>query len=97
MKRACELAGPEVSGQPEKEDNVWAYLGIMGDNTLVRFFIDAGADDISDNFEIVTDKSLIVWKPVGTNQGHIYGTEGICIQSDQKYVADLENGSGIGR
>lgn len=95
--RARTLVGDEQEGYEEKEDNVISYFGVYGDNTLVRFFIDCGSEDISENFEVVTDKSLIVWKPIGTNQGHICLDEGSTIQTSQKYVADLEKGPSFGR
>ena len=41
-------------------------------------------------FEIVTEGGLMVWKPVGVNQGHIYSTDGCELVCRQQYVEELE-------
>ena len=51
---------------------------------------------MSENFEIVTKTSLIVWKPVNTNQGHLMADDSCFIESRQHFVADLADGCSIG-
>lgn len=88
--RVTALAGDECRGNALQAGNAISYVGVFGDNAVVRFFIDDGAEDVSENFEIVTEKSLIVWKPNGTNQGHMLSSEGCFIEASQEYVEDLE-------
>lgn len=84
------LAGEERSGDLLKAGSAVAYIGSFGDGTIVRLFFDAAGDDICENFEIVAEGGLLVWKPVGTNQGHIYSTDGCQIVCRQQYVEELE-------
>ena len=88
-ERIAALAGPEKEGELLDAGRALSYIGTFGENTLVRMFFDDAAEDVCENFEIVTGKALLVWKPINTNQGHIYSADGCCIQSSQQYVVDL--------
>lgn len=91
-ERVSILVGPEKEGNLLRGANVLSYIGIFGEDTIVRFFFDESAEDICENFEIVTNASLIVWKPINTNQGHML-SEDICfIECSQRYVEELADG-----
>lgn len=91
-QRVEELAGPERQGNLLEAGRALSYIGTFGDGTIVRFFFDDAAADVSENFEIVTEKSLMVWKPINTNQGHLMAEDSYFIESSQRYVADLAAG-----
>lgn len=86
---AAELAGDEREGQLLRGAHALSFIGKSGDDTVVRIFVDDGAKDQSENFEIVTDKALFVWKPVSTNQGHLLLQKSEFLQSSQEYTAEL--------
>lgn len=89
-KRQAELlAGEEQEGELQETECVMAYIGRFGD-TIVRLFFDAAGEDVCENFEIVTEKGLLIWKPVSTSQGHIYSTDGCELVCSQKYMEELE-------
>ena len=89
-KRVEELVGKKLRGNLIETDRAISFVGVYGENVLVRFFFDDGADNYSENFEIVTTKSLIIWKPNVINQGHMLSQEECFIESSQQYVVDLE-------
>ena len=89
-KRVTQLVGKKLRGDTLSADIALSFIGVFGDNVIVRIFIDEGAEDYSENFEIVTAKSLIIWKPNSTNQGHMLSQDGCFIEASQFYVKDLE-------
>ncbi len=91
-ERVTALAGKEKDGNLMRGMNVLSYIGTFGENTIVRFFLDEAAEDVCENFEIVTDRSLIVWKPINTNQGHMLSKTGSVIECSQRYVEELADG-----
>lgn len=84
------LAGEEQDGNLLEAEDVRSYIGCFGSGTIVRLFFDAAGDDVCENFELVTEGGLLVWKPVGTNQGHIYSADGCELVCSQKYMEELE-------
>lgn len=84
------LAGEEQAGNLLETEDVRSYIGCFGSGTIVRLFFDAAGDDVCENFELVTEGGLLVWKPVGTNQGHIYSVDGCELVCSQKYMEELE-------
>lgn len=91
-ERVSSLAGEEKNGNLLKGANVLSYIGVFGEDTIVRFFFDESAEDICENFEIVTNGSLIIWKPINTNQGHILAGGACSVECRQRYVEELANG-----
>lgn len=83
------LTGEEQEGDLQETEYVLAYIGRFN-GTIVRLFFDAAGEDVCENFEIVTEKGLLIWKPVSTSQGHIYSTEGCELVCSQKYMEGLE-------
>lgn len=94
--RVAALAGPEKDGNLLRGANGLSYIGTFGEDTIVRFFFDESAEDICENFEIVTDHSLIVWKPINTNQGHMLSEDTCFIECSQRYVEELADGPAAG-
>ena len=86
------LTGAEQEGDLLTAPHALSYIGTFGADTVVRIFLDDAAADVCENFELVTASSLLVWKPINTNQGHIYSTDGCCLECSQPYVKDLEVG-----
>lgn len=84
-----KLAGEEQEGNLLETENVMSYVGQFG-GVIVRLFFDAAGMDICENFEIVTEGGLLVWKPVAVNQGHIYSADGCELVCSQKYMEELE-------
>lgn len=85
--RRCEaLLGAEIPGDTLKTANVVSFVGSAGE-CVVRIFVDGNSGEETENFEIVTAKSLIVWKPGTSLQGR---TSGGYTCARQQYVADLE-------
>jgi len=89
-KRVEELAGAAEKFDLQRCERIISGIGIFGRNhTIVRMFFDDGAQDICDNFEIVTEKALLIWKPINTNQGHLMAESSYFIECGQPYVEDL--------
>lgn len=89
-KRVEALAGAAAAFDMHNSERVISCIGVFGDHrTIVRMFFDDGAPDICENFEIVTEKALIIWKPINTNQGHLIAENSYFIECKQQYVEDL--------
>lgn len=88
--RVNEVAGAEKSGNLLESAHVLSYVGKCENGCVVRIFLDDASDDLCENFEIVTERSLIVWKPSSEVQGRMLSTEGAFVECKQQYVADLE-------
>lgn len=87
-ERVEKLAGIEkLKAMPLNAERAISYIGIFGDNTISRFFIDDASEDFSCNFEIVTEKSLIIWKPFSSPQGHLL-SEDICFIDTKQDIAN---------
>lgn len=83
----CEaLTGACIMGDTLQTDSVVSFVGRAGD-CILRIFVDASGCEITENFEIVTEKSLLVWKPGTSLQGRNTGGYTCC---KQQYVSDLE-------
>lgn len=83
----CEaLLKAPLSGDTLSTHRVISYVGSAGD-CVVRIFVDASGAEVTENFEIVTAGSLLVWKPGTSLQGRTSGGYTCC---RQYYVADLE-------
>lgn len=67
-----------------------SVVGTFGGAVIVRMFFDEAAGDLSENFEIVTEKALIVWKPNSAHQGHMLAEDCVFVEVSQQYVEDLE-------
>ena len=57
------------------------------EDCIVRIFVDESGSEVTENFEIVTEKALFVWKPGTSLQGRITGGYS---GTGQKFVSDLE-------
>jgi len=86
LQRCEALLGAEIPGDTLKTANVVSFVGSV-DECVVRIFVDGNSGEETENFEIVTAKSLIVWKPGTSLQGR---TSGGYTCARQQYVADLE-------
>ena len=86
LSRCSELIGAEISGDTLTVGPAASFVGSSG-NCVVRIFVDSNSGEETENFEIVTEKSLIVWKPGTSLQGRMSGGY-TCAR--QQYVADLE-------
>ena len=86
LSRCAELIGQEIPGETLAVGPVVSFVGSAG-ACVVRIFVDANSGEETENFEIVTEKSLIVWKPGTSLQGRSSGGY-TCAR--QQYVADLE-------
>lgn len=85
--RQCqELLGHTLQGDILTADGVRSFVGSAGD-AVVRIFVDVSEGEATENFEIVTAKSLIVWKPGTSLQGRTSGGYTCC---RQQHMADLE-------
>ena len=84
--RCEQLIGQPLRGDVLRGDKVISLVG-RTDDCIVRIFVDACSGEITENFEIVTEKALLVWKPGTSLQGRI--TDGY-IGTGQKFVSDLE-------
>ena len=89
-KRVEQLVGKKIRGDTLSAGIALSFVGVFGDNVIVRIFVDESAEGYFENFEIVTAKSLIIWKPSNTNQGHMLSLDGCFIEASQYYVEDLE-------
>lgn len=89
-ERVAALAGKEKSGNLLKTEHAYSYVGKCENGCVVRIFLDDATDDLCENFEIVTEKALIVWKPSSEVQGRMLSTQGAFVECRQQYVADLE-------
>ena len=86
LTRCEDLLGTALTGEELSVPGVISFVGAAGD-CVVRIFVDASGSDVADNFEIVTARSLVVWKPGTSLQGR---TTGGYTCTRQQYVADLE-------
>ena len=83
----CEaLVGTSFCGETLTTAKVASFVGSAGE-CVVRIFVDSNCGEQTENFEIVTAQSLIVWKPGTSLQGR---TSGGYTCARQQYVADLE-------
>lgn len=95
-KRALWLQRVEqIAGAPERMEalengSAASVVGTFGSEVIVRMFFDEAAEDFSENFEIVTEKALIVWKPNSAHQGHMLAEDRVFVEVSQQYVEDLE-------
>lgn len=85
-----DLAGAAEAFNLQEGQRVISGIGVFGPNhTIVRMFFDEGAQDICENFEIVTAKALLVWKPINTNQGHLLAENSYFVECRQPYAEEL--------
>ena len=85
-KRSEDISSQTLVGETLNLGGVISFVGRAGE-TVVRIFIDESAGEPTENFEIVTEKALFVWKPGTSLQGRITGGY---VGSRQKFVCDLE-------
>ena len=86
LSRCEALLKAPLSGDKLSTDRIISYVGSAGE-CVVRIFVDASGSEVTENFEIVTARSLLVWKPGTSLQGRTSGGYTCC---KQYYVADLE-------
>lgn len=84
--RCEQLIGQPLNGDVLRGDKVISLVGRTED-CIVRIFVDECSDEVTENFEIVTEKALFVWKPGTSLQGRIPGGY---TGTGQKFVSDLE-------
>ena len=86
LSRCEQLIGQSVNGEVLRTDKVISLVGRTED-CIVRIFVDESGSEVTENFEIVTEKALFVWKPGTSLQGRITGGYS---GTGQKFVSDLE-------
>ena len=88
--RLTEILGKPCDRDVIRSGRAVSLLLSYENHAIVRMFIDDGNSDFSENFEIVTGKSLYLWHPDTHPQGH-YDTVGetSCV-CEQLYSEDLE-------
>ena len=86
MDRCEKLTGAGIVGHTLQNEKVVSVVGRAG-ACIIRIFIDSSDGETTENFEIVTEKSLLVWKPGTSLQGRSTNGYTCC---KQQYVSDLE-------
>ena len=86
LARSEALTGSAMEGEVHENGKVLSYVG-RNEDCILRIFVDESDAEITEDFEIVTEKALFVWKPGTSLQGRITGGY---IGSGQKFVCDLE-------
>ena len=86
LARVEELTGAKPEGETLMAPRVISFVGMAG-SCVVRIFVDVSDSETTEDFEIVTDKALIVWKPGTSLQGRSTAGYTCC---NQKFVSDLE-------
>ncbi|MBE5892929.1 MAG: hypothetical protein E7286_06065 [Lachnospiraceae bacterium] len=86
LTRCEQLIGETVDGEVLRTENVISLVG-RTQECIVRIFVDESGFEATENFEIVTEKALFVWKPGTSLQGRITGGYS---GTGQKFVSDLE-------
>lgn len=90
LQRVRQLAGAPQRMETLENKTAVSVVGTFGDAVIVRMFFDEAAEDLSENFEIVTEKALIVWRPNSAHQGHMLAQDGAFVEVLQQSVEDLE-------
>ena len=86
LERCKALIGDEITGDTLERAHLISFVG-RNTECIIRIFIDESDTEPTENFEIVTEKALIVWKPGTSLQGRI--TNGY-IGTQQKFMTELE-------
>ena len=86
LSRCEQLIGQTVNGEVLRTEKVISLVGRTED-CIVRIFVDESGSELTENFEIVTEKALFVWKPGTSLQGRMTGAYS---GTGQKFVSDLE-------
>lgn len=86
LSRCEQLIGQTVNGEVLRTEKVISLVGRI-EECIVRIFVDESDSEITENFEIVTEKALFVWKPGTSLQGRMTGGYS---GTGQKFVSDLE-------
>lgn len=90
LQRVRQLVGAPQRVETLNNGAAVSLVGSFGNAVIVRMFFDEAAEDLSENFEIVTEKALIVWKPGSAQQGHMLAESGAFVEALQQSVEDLE-------
>ena len=86
LDRCQALIGDEIVGDTLERACLISFVG-RNPECIIRIFIDESDAELTENFEIVTEKALIVWKPGTSLQGRI--TNGY-VGTQQKFMTELE-------
>ena len=86
LERCKQLVGNPIDADTLAGENLISYVGRTKE-CIIRIFVDESDAELTENFEIVTQKSLIVWKPGTGLQGRI--TNGY-VGTQQKFMTELE-------
>lgn len=88
--RLASLLGECTSEDQLRGEAALSYLAKYANNAIARLFFDDSSENLSENFEIVTQKALLVWKPDVHPQGAMQGSEANFIDCGQPYSVQLE-------
>ena len=89
-KRVQKLLGDPVTTDLIHSERALSQLLVYPNGSIVRMFMDQGNMDFSENFEIVTKKSLYLWHPDSNPQGYYETLSDISCVCQQLYSTDLE-------
>ena len=85
------LLGDCVSEDILQGDSVYSRIAKYKNNAVTRIFFDDSGDDICENFEIVTKRALLVWKPDTHPHGRMLADSGGFCDCSQFYSVQLED------
>lgn len=88
--RLDALLGQCTAWDELKTEKAFSAIGAYGNGAAVRLFLDEGAEDVAENFEIVTQKALLVWKPEAHPQGRMLAQQASFCSCAQPYSVNLE-------
>jgi hypothetical protein len=84
------LLGGCVSEDVLRGEGIYSRIAKYKNNAITRIFFDDTRDDLCENFEIVTKRALLVWKPDAHPQGRVLAdSTGFC-DCIQSYSFQLE-------
>jgi hypothetical protein len=86
------LLGDCVSEDVLRDEGVYSRIAKYKNNSITRVFFDDTRDDLCENFEIVTKRALLVWKPDAHPQGRMLGDNAGFCDCSQPYSIQLEKG-----
>lgn len=85
------LLGDYVSEDVLRGEGVYSRIAKYKNGSIARMFFDDTSDDYCENFEIVTKRALLVWKPDAHPQGRMLGDNAGFCDCSQFYSIQLEN------
>lgn len=90
QNRLEALLGPCTGQDVLQREGVYSAIAAYQNGAAVRLFVDDAQDDVTENFEIITQKALLVWKADVHPQGHMLAENASFFESTQPYSIQLE-------